>query len=144
MVAKDFHLKIYVDMVDTPAFHSEVIAYPAITIITREKPGATRIAHRPAIDSATLSPLAKALTGEVKPDPKTGAKELQGVAVGSAPWILESSDQLALVRRLENAFPTIEEAGCKVGIGVATGADKGGSMDAVIRRSYRVQFSADR
>ena len=49
-VAEQFHLKIYVDMVDTPAFHSEVIAYPAITIITRETPGATRIAHRPAID----------------------------------------------------------------------------------------------
>lgn len=124
MVAKDFHLKIYVDMVDTPAFHSDVIAYPAITVITREKPGATRIAHRPAIDSAALTSLARVLTAEARPDPKTGAKELQGVAVGSAPWILESSDQLALVRRLEKAFPTIEEAGCKVGIGVATGADQ--------------------
>lgn len=123
-VARDFHLKTYVDMVDTPAFHSDVIAYPAITVITREKPGATRIAHRPAIDSAALSSLANALTGEARPDPKTGAKELQGVAAGSAPWILESSDQLALVRRLEKAFPTLEEAGCKVGIGVATGADK--------------------
>lgn len=124
MVARGFHLKIYVDMVDTPAFHSDVIAYPAITVITREKPGATRIAHRPAIDGAALSALARALTGEARPDPKAGAKELLGVAVGSAPWILESSDQLALVRRLEKAFPTIEEAGCKVGIGVATGADK--------------------
>jgi hypothetical protein len=124
MVAKDFHLKIYVDMVDTPAFHSDVIAYPAITIITREKPGATRIAHRPAIDGEALTTLATALTGQAKPDPKTGVKELQGVAIGSAPWILESTDQLALVRRLEKAFPTLEAAGCKVGIGVATGADK--------------------
>jgi hypothetical protein len=131
MVARDFHLKIYVDMVDTPAFHSDVIAYPAITVITREKPGATRIAHRPSIDGEALSALADALTGETKPNPKTGVKELQGVAVGSAPWILESSDQLALVRRLEKTLPTIEEAGCKVGIGVATGADKAyiGSFD---------------
>lgn len=124
MVARDFHLKIYVDMVNTPAFHSDVIAYPAITVITREKPGATRIAHRPAIDGEALATLATALTGEVRPDLKTGVKELQGVAVGSAPWILESSDQLALVRRLEMSFPTLEETGCKVGIGVATGADK--------------------
>jgi hypothetical protein len=42
LVAKKFHLKIYVDMVDTPAFHSDVIAYPAITIISREPSGATR------------------------------------------------------------------------------------------------------
>ena len=61
LVAKNFHLKIYVDMVDTPAFHSEVIAYPAITVITREAPGATRIAWRPSIDHATLNSLAKSL-----------------------------------------------------------------------------------
>ncbi len=38
LVAERFHLKFYVDMVDTPAFHSEVIAYPAITVIKNEKP----------------------------------------------------------------------------------------------------------
>ena len=38
MVAEGYRLKFYVDMVDTPAFHSEVIAYPAITVITRERP----------------------------------------------------------------------------------------------------------
>lgn len=39
LVSERFHLKVYVDMVDTPAFHSDVIAYPAITIISRETPG---------------------------------------------------------------------------------------------------------
>lgn len=46
------------------------------------------------------------------------------VAAGAQPWILASPDQLKLIRRLECEFPAIEEAGCKVGIGVATGADK--------------------
>lgn len=50
-------------MVDTPAFHSEVTAYPAITVISREKPGTTRIAHRPSIDRSLLVALAKELTG---------------------------------------------------------------------------------
>lgn len=36
VLSPDNYLKIYVDMVDTPAFHSEVIAYPAITVISRE------------------------------------------------------------------------------------------------------------
>ncbi len=45
-------------------------------------------------------------------------------ATGMEPWLLESSAQTTLVRRLEQTFPTLEEAGCKVGIGVATGADK--------------------
>ncbi|WP_419641953.1 Eco57I restriction-modification methylase domain-containing protein, partial [Thiolapillus sp.] len=35
MVSNGYHLKAYVDMVDTDAFHSEVVAYPAITIISR-------------------------------------------------------------------------------------------------------------
>lgn len=124
MVSEGFHLKIYVDMVDTPAFHSDVIAYPAITVIGREKQGATRIAHRPAIDAHELQSLAVAMTAKARPDPKTGVKEMQGVADGADPWILESTDQLALVRRLEKTFPALEDAGCKVGIGVATGADK--------------------
>jgi type I restriction-modification system DNA methylase subunit len=51
LTADKFHLKMYVDMVDTPAFHADVIAYPAITIIANEKPGKTRVAHRPEIKS---------------------------------------------------------------------------------------------
>lgn len=126
LVAQQFHLKIYVDMFGTPAFHTEVIAYPAITVIARPgrtKARATRTAHRPEINAAVLQQLAGELTA-VEP-PKDGAvRELEGIAIGADPWILESSDQLALVRRLEAVFPTLEEAGCKVGIGVATGADQ--------------------
>lgn len=124
LVAEGFHLKIYVDMVDTPAFHSEVIAYPAITIIKRESPGATRVAHRPAIDRATLTTLAGVLKAPTLPNEAGPVRELASVTNGSEPWLLESSDQMALIRRLEGAFPLLEDAGCKVGIGVATGADK--------------------
>jgi hypothetical protein len=51
-------------------------------------------------------------------------RELTGVTNGTEPWLLGSSDQMALIRRLEESFPLLEEAGCRVGIGVATGADK--------------------
>lgn len=124
LVAGGFHLKTYVDMVNTPAFHADVVAYPAITVIAREKAAGTRVAHRPQIDRVTLAALASQITGESPPNPASGVRELHGVTAGAEPWILESSDQLALVRRLEAEFPSIEDAGCKVGIGVATGADK--------------------
>ena len=124
LVSDQFHLKIYVDMVDTPAFHSDVIAYPAITIISRESPGATRIAHRPAIERATLAILANALCARNLPEEAGPVRELARVTNGSEPWLLESSDQIALIRRLEKQFPSLEEVGCKVGIGIATGADK--------------------
>lgn len=123
-VAERFHLKIYVDMVDTAAFHSDVIAYPAITIISREVPGATRIAYRPAIDRMTLTTLADLLKAPSLPNEAGPVRELSHVTNGSEPWLLESFDQVALIRRLEGAFPLLEEVGCKVGIGVATGADK--------------------
>jgi hypothetical protein len=124
MVAEQFHLKIYVDMTGTPAFHTEVSAYPAITIISREPPGATRIAHRPVIERAALSALAHALHTTPLPKHAGPVGEQAQVPNGAEPWLLESTDQMALIRRLEHQFPTLEDAGCKVGIGVATGADK--------------------
>jgi len=124
LVSERFHLNIFVDMVDTPAFHSDVIAYPAITIISREAPGATRIAHQPAIDRTTLTTLARLIRTPTLPKESGPVRELARVTNGSEPWLLESSDQMALIRRLEGSFPLLEEVGCKVGIGVATGADK--------------------
>lgn len=124
LIADKFHLRTYVDMVDTPAFHVNVVAYPAITVIGREKPGPTRIASRPKIEAAELSALAATIIATAPLPLDSTVREIHGVTAGASPWILDSSDQLDLVRRLERDFPTIEEAGCKVGIGVATGADK--------------------
>ena len=123
MVARDFHLQAYIDMFDTPAFHVEVVAYPSITVIERAAPGSTLVAARPKIERPYLRELAKALRGQTKVLPAT-VHRLEGVAKGDEPWVLQFSDSTDLVRRMEAAFPTLEEAGCKVGIGVATGADK--------------------
>ena len=138
LVAEQFHLKIYVDMVDTPAFDADVMAYPAITVISREAPGATRIAHRPTIDQSTLATLAEMLC--VQPFQKDAmVRELAQVPNGAEPWLLGAADQMSLIRRLEQAFPSLEEVGCKVGIGVATGADKAfiGNFDALDVESDR-------
>ncbi|MCB0223714.1 MAG: Eco57I restriction-modification methylase domain-containing protein [Anaerolineae bacterium] len=124
LVAEAFHLKMYVDMVDTPAFHSDVMTYPAITVISREKAGVTRTAHRPNIDRATLVALAQELRSKSRPTESSTVRQLANVVNGNEPWLLESLDQTALIRRLELSYPTLEAAACKVGIGVATGADK--------------------
>lgn len=121
LVADRFHLRAYVDMVNTPAFHSNVIAYPAIFVIGNERGNSTRIARQPAIDGAYLAKLARELT--TASCTSRDVTEVGVVTEGSEPWLLEGFDNLAVVRRLEGQFPTLEEAGCKVGIGVATGAD---------------------
>jgi Eco57I restriction-modification methylase len=122
-VAEGFHLRAYVDMVGTPAFDTDVIAYPAITLIEKAPPSTTLVAARPEIEAARLAQLAQALR-QGQPCPELGVSLLERVSTGDGPWVLSSSDQRALLRRLEALFPTLEEAGCKVGIGVATGADK--------------------
>lgn len=131
-VAEGFHLRAYVDMVDTPAFDTDVIAYPAITLIEKAAPGATLVAAQPDLHAATLTRLAQALR-EGQSRPELGVSLVDRVSTGDEPWVLSSSDQRALLRRLEAMYPTLEEAGCKVGIGVATGADKAfiGPMDAL-------------
>lgn len=163
MIADGFALTHFVDLVDTPAFLSDVMTYPAITVIERKKPAAgagraviTHIAYRPELDQETLSALASAMKGAsanaearagntkskskaAKASADAGVSTMLDVVQGSEPWILHQPDRLALVRRLEEALPTLEEAGCNVGIGVATGNDRVyiGMMDALDVESSR-------
>lgn len=123
LVASKFHLRAYVDMVDTPAFHSDVIAYPAITVIERALRGSTYVAERPDTSPRNLKLLSKALNGKAKSE-FPGVYKLDGVTNGAEPWLLNRSTLTDLVRRIESSYSTLEEAGCKVGIGVATGADQ--------------------
>lgn len=124
MVAEGFHLRVLVDMVDADAFHREVIAYPAITVIANESPGPTRLVKRPEIDAGALARLARELEAGSVGSPESGIRVVEALVQREEPWLVDSSEQMALLRRLEAAYPTLEEAGCKVGIGVATGADK--------------------
>lgn len=124
LVADHFHLKFYVDMANMPAFHRDVIAYPAVTVITREPPGATRIAQCASLARDSLAVLARELRGESPLAEGNSVRELAHIVNGAEPWLLGSAGQVALIRRLEQQFRTIEEEGCQVGIGVATGADK--------------------
>lgn len=121
-ISKGYSLTAYVDMVGTDAFLTEVSAYPAITVIGRADCPETRVYARPEIDRAFLSGLAEGLTGADPDFP--GMRSIGRVALNDDAWVLDSFDELALVRRLERDYPKIEDAGCKVGIGVATGADK--------------------
>lgn len=123
LIDKGYHLKVYVDMFDTSAFQSNVVAYPAITILAKEDSGPTRVVHQPEIASETLRTLAAALRNDSTASTNLAFKEIPRISNGAEPWLIRSHDQLSLMRRLERSFPTIEQAGCKVGIGVATGAD---------------------
>ncbi len=121
MIADGFHMEAYIDFTGVDAFQGEVIAYPAVTII-RNAPGhTTRVVEKEDVSCADLPELAECLIAR-QPDPRI--KEMSAIAECSAPWLLSKASRLLVIQELERRFPTLEEAGCKVGIGVATGADK--------------------
>ncbi|QDU61752.1 Modification methylase PaeR7I [Planctomycetes bacterium Pan216] len=125
MVAEGFFMKYYIDMTGKDAFHSDVTAYPAITVISRESEGVTKVVSKDDFSMDVLQDLSRELLEDATPvahNPQI--RTASGFANGESPWLLSSCEQLALVRRLERDFPTIENAYCRVGIGVATGADK--------------------
>lgn len=123
LVSRHFHLRFYIDMEGTNAFHSDVIAYPSIAVIERGPSGMTRVARRPEVSSDSMHMLAAAMLNDgPAADPRV--EEVRNVVNDSDPWLLDDTEGLALVRALEARFPTLEDAGCRVGIGVATGADR--------------------
>ncbi len=129
IVDGSFSLQHYIDMEGIDAFHSEVLAYPAITVIGRgaegdvRPPSLTRVARpNEGLDDVGLRRLVAAMRAKEPDSALVGEVSLAGS--GEAPWLLDDLSRLDLVRRLEEHFPTLEQVGCKVGIGVATGCDR--------------------
>jgi hypothetical protein len=122
-----FDFIYFLDMEGVDAFHSEVIAYPAITIIRRRStngaaPRATRIAQRSGMDQLGLTDIVSKLAQQ--PPDRAFVSQIDLTGSGNAPLLLDDISRLTLLRRLEHEWPTLEQAGCKVGIGVATGCDR--------------------
>ncbi|GAB2820940.1 Eco57I restriction-modification methylase domain-containing protein [Alpinimonas psychrophila] len=123
-VADDFHLRFYVDMYGVSAFEVSVGAYPSITVIERAKPGVSRVAKSESADRNYLSGLRDALLEPDGPGKRVAVSEIDRVANGANPWLLSVNHSLSIIRDMESRFPTLQDAGCRIGIGVATGADK--------------------
>lgn len=165
LVADNYHLKYYIDMVDTAAFQTKVMAYTGIMTFTKnlekrlfpteEKLASTKqdskkpslktknelltfFVKRPTLNVDNLNLLAQQLNNSdtiqyYQSDlgqKQIGTKKIETVtkvaksACAYDPWLIDCAAQLELIRKLEHRFPLLEQAGCKVGIGVATGNDK--------------------
>ena len=121
MIAESFHMDVYVDFTGVDAFHGEVTAYPSVTIIRNGSGEHTQIIDKEDVLCANLPELSGHLLARTD-DPRI--KYLSKFKEKRAPWLLSNAARLLVVKDLEHRLPTLEKAGCKVGIGVATGADK--------------------
>jgi adenine-specific DNA-methyltransferase len=129
LVTSAYAVDVVIEMHHADAFHDEVDAYPAITVIRYQKQGATVVASAgPEVEHVAPKALLAALEPAKNAKPMVVAEGLRVARVenwfhGAAPWPCHSPEQLALLRRLEERFSVLE-VGAKVGIGVATGNDR--------------------
>jgi hypothetical protein len=129
LITSAFAVDVIIEMHNADAFHDEVDAYPAITVLRRREQGATVVASAgPEVENSSAGVLAGALRRIAEGKKTTMPAGLRAARVetwfkSGAPWPCQSPEQLALLRRLEEEFAPLE-VNAKVGIGVATGNDK--------------------
>jgi adenine-specific DNA-methyltransferase len=128
LITAAFGVEVVIEMHNADPFDDEVDAYPAITIIRRRTQGAAVVASAGAeVEKIDLPILSAMLESTARREPLALPLGLRASLVeswfhGGEPWPCNSPDQLALLRRLEDQFETVE-TNARVGIGVATGND---------------------
>lgn len=138
LVSTGWSVDAIVHMTGVDAFENDVDAYPAVTVIRRQPQvtGPLVADAGPGFDQKGGERLANlARTGRVgsRPDARStvtssgfSATRLSGWFSGKDGWPNASPERLKLIADLEEQFPSLEDprTGTRVGIGLATGADK--------------------
>ena len=119
-ISSSYALDLYIDMYGLPAFADDVGAYTSITRIRRTS--------AKYLTTIKLDNLKSSYLKRISAELAQGAQKCRDATVidtpqTSSPWLLSANKESQLVRELEDRHPSIEQAGCKIGIGVATGAD---------------------
>lgn len=128
LVTADYAVEVVIEMHNADAFHEEVDAYPAITVIRRKNQGPAVVASAgPKVERVTSKSLSAALGAVARGEEAVAPDGMRMALVeawfkGADPWPCHSPEQLMLLRRLEERFPALE-CSARVGIGVATGND---------------------
>ncbi len=125
-IARDFHVHTYVDLHTASPFESEVIAYPSIFAIGRDRGHQVQVgklASGSPEECKDLLRLLKSPKAKIRPGASVSTYETWFEA--AEPWVLSSPEHLEVLRDLERRFEPLEADGkTQVRIGVATGADK--------------------
>lgn len=131
MIATGWSVDALISMTNVDAFHDEVDAYPAVTVLRRgpQLRGPLVVEGTRDFDASQARDVLKLFWSRgVASDRGRGyrAARLKSWSGGRAGWPHGSPEKLAIIASLEAEFPSLEDVmtGTKVGIGVATGADR--------------------
>ncbi len=126
LITREFSVRAYVDLHGTSPFESDVIAYPSIFVIGREKLSEpTRLIALTNATPEECCAIPSHANGVSTTSPGVTTQLYREWFSGGEPWILSSPEQLAALRLLESRFPPLEADGKTfVRIGIATGNDK--------------------
>ncbi len=121
-VTEGYSMELICRMHGVDAFESEVSAYPAIVLISKSDDRKCRYAVcSDDFGSTDVERLKHAITCGNCSDSMFFVSEM--CVGGSRPWPLADAENMAIVERFKALFPTIEDSGVNIGIGVATGKD---------------------
>ncbi len=130
MVSRRFSMDLVLTMHDVDAFHDQVSAYPAITIISNRPQGKAIVADTtrdfgPAQARELLAWTRETSVARVDAAAYHAAR-LPHWFPGGDSWPAASPARLAMLEYLSDRFRPLQDetTGTRVGIGVATGADK--------------------
>lgn len=131
LIGDRFSVDAVVTMHDVDAFENEVSAYPAVTVLSNRPQGSAVVADTTAAfqESHAKDVLAFAADGTgviASEDKPYKLARVPHWFKGPQSWPQGSPARLAMIEHLADNFPLLEDpaTGTKVGIGVATGADK--------------------
>ncbi len=130
LIAREWAVDVVLSMTGVDAFEDEVSAYPAITVLRRGKQEIGPLVADAAsnFDNADADRLVKVASNRARTSTKDNfvAARMPRWFSGRAGWPHGSPAKLATLAGIEERLPTLEDeiTGTKVGIGLASGADR--------------------
>lgn len=122
------HLKTVIDLTDVDSFEQSADAYPCFFVFRNGRNGATDLLSMEGRDKLRA----------------VGAQVRRHFKPSSAPLLLSRADDMAcVVQSAQARFPMLEDAGCSVRVGSATGCNEvflGSSRTLAVERSRLLPF----
>lgn len=131
LINQQYKLRFIVDLHNTSPFNKQVSAYPGIYVISANTKESRNV-RAASINEVNKSTCSRALDFLLHHDccvsSSSGVKTFtfNQWFEGDSPWIIESEEFRTILQKIEDKFKPLENEvhGIKIGIGVASGADK--------------------